>query len=142
MLALHEVEGALTLARQQLAAGDGLLCQSICLDVLVLVPEHGDARTLLVEALAEGAGSLSVTEGSAEAFLVTVADPQERSRLEGILAYRRALSMLRQSVPVFVVRDWLHRARASFRAAGAERVDVRLRLAAIDRLVAQNPDLA
>ncbi len=140
-LSLHEVEAALHEARRQLASGDGLLAQSVCLDVLAVSPGHVEAVVVLVEAIAESYGSLAVGAGRPEAYLAQVPDGRERARLEGILAYRRAVAMLDEEVPHFVVRDWLMRARDRLLAADGERLDVRLRLRAVQRLLESNPQL-
>lgn len=141
-LSPEEVEAALHEARRQLASGDGLFAQSVCLDVLAVSPGHVEAVVVLVEAIAESWGTLAVGAGRPEAYLAQVEDPAEKARLQGILAYRRALSMLGETVPHFVVRDWLMRARAHFEAAGSERLDVRLRLRAVQRLLDENPELS
>ena len=137
----EDVEAALQEARRQLVSGDSLFAQSVCLDVLEAHPGHVDAVVLLVEAIAESWGSLTVGAARPEAYLAQVNDPAERARLQGLLAYRRALSMLGESVPHFVVRDWLSKAQDHFAAADGSRLDVRLRRRAVERILSANPEL-
>ena len=72
MIEPHEVEAAMLVARRQLASGDGLLAQSVCLDVLAASPDHVEAIVVLVEAIAESQ-TLSV-------FLQTIKTGARRSK--------------------------------------------------------------
>jgi len=71
----EDVEAALQEARRQLVSGDSLFAQSVCLDVLEAHPGHVDAVVLLVEAIAESWGSLTVGAARPEAYLAQVNDP-------------------------------------------------------------------
>jgi len=134
------------LARAALAAGDGLLCQSICLDLLAEHPSHGEAASLLLGALTSAPpGAWALTDRDAAQWVDVVPDPVERQYLHGMLAYRRAVAMQAEAVPGFVVRGWLDKALASFDAVlveAPEHAGARVRAALVRRIVAYNPELA
>lgn len=132
-------------ARHALASGDPLLCQSCCLDALELEPTSPEAAELLLLASTVGAASLRVHDLELSSLLALVADPAERRFLEGQLAYQRAMSMLGEEVPGFVVRGWLDRAHAAYvdvLRLRADHAGAIVRRSLVERLLAHNPGLS
>lgn len=118
MTSRARVDASLALAERALALGDGLLCQSICLDVIEAAPDRaGEATSLLVQAVAASPSGQALDGVDAARRLAAVTAPGERAFLEGLLAYRRAQSLREEGVPDFVQQEWLQRALKQFEAA-------------------------
>lgn len=112
MSAPGEADPDLALAARALALGDGLLCQSVCLDLIDRSPAHAAAATsLLVQAVAAAPAGETLPGVEPATLLGRVEAPAERAFLEGLLAYRRARSLREEGVPDFVQRGWLERSR-------------------------------
>jgi hypothetical protein len=122
--------------------------ESICLDVLEVDPDHGQALVILLLALTDQfqhgvAGPL----GRARAVLPRLQDEYERAYYEGIINERRAKAVLDQGAPGFGVMayEFLTDAMSAYERAEAIRPsgndDAVLRWNTCARLLNENRDL-
>ena len=149
-MALHPlppdaIDAALAEAERQRTLGNGLLVESICLDVLDVDETHTRAVSLLVRTVAERRDSvrLRVATGRVETWVAALDDPYERALLTGMLAEQRALAAVSERVPGFVVRDWFAKAQRHYEEALEVRstTEALLRRNAVVRILAENADL-
>ncbi len=108
----ESVGRALEKARQYRLLNAPRLAESICLDVLDVVPDEQEALATLILALADqflGSG-VAVSRTRVEDVLPRLTNPYERAYYEGIVAERRGIAALNQHTPGYSVHGWFARA--------------------------------
>lgn len=145
---LHKdaIPSALAKAERYRLLHEPLQSESICQDILQVDPENQPALVTLLLALTDQFGQAYKVQ-EAKDVLPRLTDPYERAYYSGIVAERRAYSLLHQSrhASGSAIYDWLREAMDFYEKAEAIRPpandDALLRWNTCARLLMRNPHL-
>lgn len=145
---LHKdaIPSALAKAERYRLLHEPLQSESICQDILQVDPENQPALVTLLLALTDQFGQAYKVQ-EAKDVLPRLSDPYERAYYSGIVAERRAYSLLHQSrhASGSAIYDWLREAMDFYEKAEAIRPpandDALLRWNTCARLLMRNPHL-
>jgi hypothetical protein len=141
------VESALAKAERYRLLNEPGEAESICLDVLGIVPDHQAARITLLLALTDQFAEVTGAHQHARALLPGLRHEYDRAYYGGIIAERRAKAQLARGGPgaSVGVYEWLTEAMACYERAEAVRPpgndDALLRWNACARFIERHPQL-